>query len=89
MKTGYIQSLGNVNAEPILFFTDDTGYFEAADLGPGRYHVMVDGLPGLSAEIEIPADRFGLYEIGSVKLMAVPLRMQKPTEKNRRMEKPG
>ena len=70
LQIGRIQSLDHNDEKPIPFFTDETGHFEAADLRPGRYGITLSGSPRLSAELTIPADQFGLYEVGDVKLKA-------------------
>lgn len=68
LQTGRIRSLDHADTKPIPFFTDESGHFEAADLRPGRYSIMLSGHPDLSSVVNIPADRFGLYEVGDVKL---------------------
>lgn len=51
----------------IDFFTDNNGYFEAADLSSGHYSIIFDALK-LKGTIIIPDKHFGRLDTGTLKL---------------------
>jgi outer membrane usher protein len=54
------------NEDEVMFFSDESGYFEIHDLRPGRYTLFVDADREYSAEIVIPPDTVGQLDLGPV-----------------------
>ena len=70
-QVGTIQSVQYPQDKPTVFFTDEAGHFEAADLKAGEYTLRIRALAGYQALITIPEGSFGRLDLGSIQLDAL------------------
>lgn len=68
LRAGTITAESAKAEEPIEFFTNRAGRFSADGLKPGTYTVRLNEAPDQAVQFEIPADKVGAFEIGTLRL---------------------
>jgi outer membrane usher protein len=68
LVSGEILYLDEPEKEPILFFTNRSGFFAAEGLKPGKYKIIVYGDKIFSSFITIPEGTTGLYALGALQV---------------------
>lgn len=68
LQTGQVVSLSDPNWEPLTLFTNRAGRFALMGLRAGRYGLKLFSDPPLSITFEIPGDKTGIYDLGTVKV---------------------
>ncbi len=71
LVSGEILSLNEPDREPILFFTNRSGFFAAEGLKPGQYKIIVYGDKIFSSLVTIPEGTTGLYALDVLPLEAL------------------
>lgn len=68
LKSGTVVPLNVSDAEPILFFTNRKGHFQAEGLKPGAYRLQLTSYTELPLMIKIPPNTEGIYDAGILQL---------------------
>lgn len=68
LQIGSVVSVDNPDMQPRGFFTDASGRFQVTGLVAGKYRLLFDADPDVSAYIEVPADVTGIVKLGRVAL---------------------
>ncbi len=66
LQTGQVVSLSDPSWIPLTLFTNRAGRFALMGLKPGQYELKLFSDPPLSITFEIPANKTGIYDMGTV-----------------------
>ncbi|MBD2653746.1 fimbrial biogenesis outer membrane usher protein [Synechocystis sp. FACHB-383] len=66
LQVGQVRSLSDPSWSPLELFTNRAGRFALTGLGPGEYELQLFSDPPRTIRFEIPADKTGIYDMGTV-----------------------